>query len=85
MPRSKVTAERQFRPAIGTPYRWRDWAADPVDGRTGQVLLDFVNGKLLPYLRDLRGIGVQDPRDVLAAVFKETFNRMLSGVCSVMW
>jgi len=77
--RKRAVTERQFRPAIGTPYRWREWAADPVDGRTGQVLLDFVNGKLLPYLRDLRGIGVQDPRDVLAAVFKETFNRMLSG------
>jgi type I restriction enzyme M protein len=77
--RKRAVTERQFRPAIGTPYRWREWAADPVDGRTGQVLLDFVNGKLLPYLRDLRGTGVQDPRDVLAAVFKETFNRMLSG------
>jgi HsdM N-terminal domain len=77
--RKRALTERQFRPAIDAPYRWRDWAADPVDGRTGQVLLDFVNGELLPYLRELRGTGSQDPRDVLAAVFKETFNRMLSG------
>lgn len=69
--RKRALTERQFRPAIDAPYRWRDWAADPVDGRTGQVLLDFVNGELLPYLRELRGTGSQDPRDVLAAVFPQ--------------
>lgn len=71
--------ERDYRPAIEEPYRWRDWAADPVEGRTGAELLDFVNGELLPYLRELTGTGSHDPRDTLAAVFKETYNRMLSG------
>lgn len=71
--------EAHFEPAIEPPYRWRDWAADPVDGRTGDELLDFVNGALLPYLRALRGSGQDDTRDVLAEVFKETYNRMLSG------
>ena len=71
--------ERDYRPAIEEPYRWRDWAADPISGRTGTELLDFVNGKLLPYLRELTGSGQHDPRDTLAAVFKETYNRMLSG------
>lgn len=71
--------DRKFRPAIEAPYRWRDWAADPVNGRTGQELLDFVNDELLPYLRDLRGSRADDPRDVIAAVFRETYNRMLSG------
>ncbi|MGI8722970.1 MAG: N-6 DNA methylase, partial [Geodermatophilaceae bacterium] len=69
---------RDFRSAIEEPYRWRDWAADP-NGPTGEALLSFVNGKLLPYLRKLTGTGTHDPRDVLAAVFKETNNRMLSG------
>src|SRR5207248_1471026 len=50
-----------------------------VDGRTGPELLEFVNNDLLPYLRGLSGVGSDDPRDVIAAVFKETFNRMLSG------
>ncbi|MBA3338674.1 MAG: SAM-dependent DNA methyltransferase, partial [Geodermatophilaceae bacterium] len=67
-----------FRSAIEDPYRWRDWAADP-NGPTGEALLSFVNGKLLPHLRKLTGTGTHDPRDVLAAVFKETNNRMLSG------
>lgn len=75
----REVVERKYRPAIEAPYRWRDWAADPVDGRTGPELLDFLNSDLLPYLRSLSGTGGDDPRDVIAAVFKETFNRMLSG------
>lgn len=70
--------EGSFRPAVEPPYRWRDWAGDP-NGRTGDVLIEFVNGRLLPYLRSLTGTGSHDPRDVLAAVFKEINNRMLSG------
>src|SRR5581483_11093023 len=76
--RREIT-ERSFRPAIDAPYRWRDWAADSVNGRTGEPLLRFVNDDLLPALRNLRGASDRDPRDVVAAVFKETFNRMLSG------
>ena len=74
----REVTEADYRPAIDPPYRWRDWAADP-DGRTGEALLDFVNGELLPYLRLLAGTHKHDPRDVLAAVFRETNNRMLSG------
>ncbi len=76
--RREIT-DRQFRPAIESPFRWRDWAADPVGGKTGPELLDLVNSELLPFLRGLVGTGDHDPRDVLAAVFKETYNRMLSG------
>jgi type I restriction enzyme M protein len=75
---SREITDDRFRPAIEAPYRWRDWAADP-NGPTGDVLLKFVNEKLLPYMRELTGTGAHDPRDVLAAVFKETNNRMLSG------
>lgn len=76
--RREVT-ERRYRPAIEPPYRWRDWAADPIGGRTGPDLIKFVNDELLPHLRGLSGGGEDDPRDVLASVFKETHNRMLSG------
>jgi type I restriction enzyme M protein len=75
----RAITERSYRPAIEAPFRWRDWAADPVNGLTGPDLIGFVNTELLPYLRDLTGRGEHDPRDVLAQVFKETFNRMLSG------
>lgn len=75
---NREVVERNFRAAIEEPFRWRDWAADPI-GRTGEALIAFVNGALLPHLRGLVGTGAHDPRDVLAAVFKETNNRMLSG------
>ena len=77
--RKREITERHYRPAIEPPYRWRDWAADRVEGRTGESLIDFVAADLLPYLRGLRGTQDHDPRDVVAAVFKETYNRMLSG------
>src|SRR5205823_6267748 len=77
--RNREVIERGYRPAIEPPYRWRDWAADQVNGRTGEELLRFVTDELLPYLRGLAGTGEYDPRDVLAAVFRETYNRMLSG------
>ena len=76
--RREVTG-RDFRPAIEPPFRWRDWAADSAEGRTGPELLSFLNDELLPYLRELAGVGEHDPRDTIAAVFKETYNRMLSG------
>lgn len=75
---NREITDPKYRPAIEQPYRWRDWAEDP-NGPTGEALLNFVNGDLLPYLRALTGTGAHDPRDVLAAVFKETHNRMLSG------
>jgi type I restriction enzyme M protein len=75
---NREVTEHSYKPAIEAPHRWRDWAADP-NGMTGEALLKFVNDELLPYLRGLTGTGSHDPRDVLAAVFKETYNRMLSG------
>jgi type I restriction enzyme M protein len=75
---NREVTDSQYRSAIEAPYRWRDWAGNP-DEPTGEALLSFVNGDLMPYLRGLTGTGPHDPRDVLAAVFKETNNRMLSG------
>ena len=75
---NREVTDSTYRSAIEAPYRWRDWAAD-LNGATGDALIEFVNTKLLPYLRDLTGTSAHDPRDVLAAVFKETNNRMLSG------
>ena len=76
--RREVT-EKKYRLAIEPPYRWRDWAGDPDKGLTGESLLKFVNDELFPYLRNLTGTGTGDARDILAAVFKETYSRMLSG------
>jgi type I restriction enzyme M protein len=87
-----VLENKPFRPMIETPYRWRDWAA--ADGLSGDDLRAFVNndeavrpdGKraagLLAYLRSLQSAeanGKRDPRDVIATVFKDVQNRMVSG------
>lgn len=34
--RREIVDGAAYRPAIAAPYRWRDWAADQVDGRTGR-------------------------------------------------
>lgn len=56
----------RYRPAIGQPYRWRDWA-NREDGITGSELVAFINqdeatlpkgtrgAGLLAYLRSLHG------------------------------
>jgi len=80
----------KFQPTIGAPYRWRDWAAKH-EGITGQELLAFIgqdeatrpDGKrgpgLFAYLRSLSGAEGGDRRDVVATVFKDISNRMISG------
>src|SRR2546422_6920360 len=84
-----VLAGKKFKPAIDTPYRWRDWAAKP-EGTTGPELIAFVNqdeatrpdGKrgpgLFAYLRSLQSAN-GDRRDVIARVFEGTVNRMVNG------
>ena len=83
-------AGKKFRPAIESPYRWRDWAAKE-DGITGDELIAFVNNEeavrpdgkkgpgLFAYLRGLQGANGGDRRDVIATVFKGTINRMING------
>jgi len=83
-------AGKAFKPAIESPYRWRDWAAQ-ADGITGDELLAFINNEetarpdgsrgpgLFRYLRSLSGMGGDDRREVIAAVFQGVDNRMKSG------
>ena len=85
-----VLEGKRFRPTIDPPYRWRDWAANE-GGITGDELTAFVNNDeavrpdgtrgagLFAYLRGLQGANGGDRRDVIAAVFTDTFNRMISG------
>lgn len=69
----------KYREAIEKPYRWRDWASEEEKGRTGDDLINFVNNKLFPYLRNLIGVNEKDQRIVIAEVFHEIFNSMRSG------
>ncbi len=76
---SREALHEKYRPAINAPYRWRDWAANSPDRRSGDELLGFVEGKLLPHLGALKGTDPGDTKAVLGGIFKETRNRMLSG------
>ncbi len=83
-------AGRKFRAAVEAPYRWRDWAANPL-GVTGDELLAFINNEectrpdgkkgagLFAHLRTLTSSNGDDRRDVIAIVFKGVDNRMKSG------
>ena len=80
----------RFRPAIEAPYRWRDWAAKE-DGITGDALIAFISQDkavrpdgsegqgVFAYLRGLQSANGGDRRDVIAAIFRGTVNRMISG------
>jgi len=81
---------KRLAPAIEPPYRWRDWAAKP-EGVTGDELIAFINqdeavrpdgtrgAGLFASLRSLQGADGGDRRDVIAAVFRGTVNRMING------
>lgn len=80
----------RFRPLIKSPYRWRDWGANP-QGITGDELIAFINqdeavrpdGKrgpgLFAYLKGLQSTNGDRRRDVIATVFRGVVNRMTSG------
>lgn len=52
--------DEPFTPSLDAPYRWRDWAAPGAETRHAlqsgalNALKGFVDGRLLPYLRQLR-------------------------------
>jgi type I restriction enzyme M protein len=68
-----------YRPPIPEPLRWRAWAANP-EGITGDDLLNFVNGRLFPTLKELPTTDRPgDRRRVVREVFRDAYNYMKSG------
>ncbi|MGJ8664506.1 MAG: N-6 DNA methylase [Marinicella sp.] len=58
---------------------WREWAADP-EGITGDELLDFINNKLFPQLKELHAPVKGNPRGFVAKeAFSDAFNYMKNG------
>ena len=82
-------AGESYKSAIKAPYRWRDWAAN--ENFSGDRLKNFINNDeadlpdgekglgLLAYLRNLKSKTGRDRADVIAKVFKDVNNRMISG------
>lgn len=69
----------EFTPSLNAPFRWQDWAAPAgakrrqmEDGRLGG-LFAFVNGELLPNLRQLRNAPGATPR-------QRVISELMSGV-----
>ncbi len=80
---------KKYKPAIASPYRWRDWAKDKK--LTGDDFLSFISNEkvklsdgkertgLLYYLRALQSETGTERKDVIATVFKGVTNRMING------
>ncbi len=67
----------KFIPTLPEKYRWRTWAA-PLDGMTGEKLIDFVNNDLLPGLRNLPQTG-NKRADITRMAFQDVYNFMRTG------
>ncbi|MCA9907980.1 MAG: SAM-dependent DNA methyltransferase, partial [Anaerolineae bacterium] len=64
-----------YQSPIPEGLRWRDWAADD-EGITGDELLDFVNNRLFPTLKELNN----GPRSIVVrGVFEDAYQYMKSG------
>ncbi len=68
----------EYHPHIESEFQWPIWT-DSKKGRTGKDLTTFINDELFPYLSSLKGAKEGDPRDIIAAIFKNTQNRTNSG------
>lgn len=80
---------RNYTPILDEAYRWQTWAApkgvsgelDHNAAKTGQDLIDFVNGKLFPYLKTFNTSDAD--ADTLeykvGEIFSELANRFRSG------
>lgn len=68
---------------IPEELRWRNWAVDRKDGKamTGQSLLDFVNNKLFPTLKELK-ITETTPikKSIVKAIFEDSNQYMKDGI-----
>lgn len=77
--KKRAVLDNNYKQAIPPPFRWRDWAANENKGRTGPDLIQFVNNELFPQIANLVGGKGYEQRDVIAYIFKELNNRLLSG------
>lgn len=80
---------KQYKHILEEQYRWQTWAAprtpdgklDHNNAMTGSDLLDFVNGKLFPYLQGFKqkATGPDTIEYKIGEIFSEIKNRIQSG------
>lgn len=79
---------KHYTPIIDPEFQWKKWAAPKISGGkidhnalTGDDLLDFVNGKLFPYLKKFK-LSAESPDTIeykIGEIFSELNNRLQSG------
>lgn len=69
--------KEKFVPTLPKKYQWRTWAG-PLDGMTGDKLIDFVNNDLLPGLRELPDSS-NKRTDLTRMTFQDVYNFMRKG------
>ncbi len=80
---------RKYTYILDKPYRWESWAApkdadgklDHLKSQTGDDLIDFVNGRLFPYLQGFKrkATGPNTIEYKIGEIFGEIKNRIQSG------
>lgn len=73
----------EYESIIPEELRWRNWALDNMDGEalTGDDLLDFVNNKLFPTLKNLKINELTEKRKIIVKeVFEDTNQYMKDGI-----
>jgi type I restriction enzyme M protein len=70
--------EDDYQSPIPEELRWHNWASDE-EGMTGDELLNFVNNKLFPMLKELPDVEEGTRGYIVKEVFRDSFNYMKSG------
>ena len=79
--------DKTYTPVIAEGYRWNDWAMprtktdeyDVHNALVGDDLIEFVNGKLFPYLKRFTSSNNTSIEAKIGVVFGEIRNRIASG------
>lgn len=76
--KEKEILDINYKSPIPAEFQWRAWAEDD-EGMTGDVLIDFINNRLFPKLKNL-SVGLDDKLGfIIRNVFDGTNNYMKSG------
>lgn len=70
--------EDDYQSPIPLELQWNNWASDE-EGMTGDELLEFVNNKLFPMLKELPDVEEGTRGHIVKEVFRDSFNYMKSG------
>ncbi|QOK29913.1 SAM-dependent DNA methyltransferase (plasmid) [Cytobacillus oceanisediminis] len=70
--------EDEYQSSIPEELRWHNWASNE-EGMTGDELLDFVNNKLFPILKEMPDVEEGTRGHIVKEVFRDSFNYMKSG------